>query len=182
MMKVKSGVATQIKTIQPNALETHCYANSEPLAVRETTTKSKMLRDTSDTVGKICVLIKFSPKRGKQFEEVQKNVEVASSNDAAEVVKPDKFCLTRWIVREKCLAKVIELYDSLFTEFDECIQEENLSVNVKSRTAGCTVQIKKSSIFYSGISLGKTLYGLSDNLSKALQNKNMSAFSSQKNG
>ena len=63
MMGVKSGVATQSKAIQLNVLETHCHTHSVSLAVKETTTKSKVLRDTLDTVREICVLIKFSPKR-----------------------------------------------------------------------------------------------------------------------
>ena len=179
MIGAKSGVATQIKAIEPNALETHCHAHSVSLAVKETTTKSKVLRDTLDTVGEMCVLIKFSPKREKQLEEIQKNVEVASSEDVGDVIKLDKLCLTRWTVRAKCLAKVIELYDCLFTLFDECIQEGKLSVDIKSRIIGCIAQMKKFD-FYFGITLGKTLYGLSDNLSKALQIKSMSALNSQK--
>lgn len=86
-----------------------------------------MLRDTLDTAGEIRVLIKFLLKNGKQYEKVEKNFEVASSEDAAEVVKFDERCLTRRTVLAKCLAKVIELYGSLFTLFDDCIQEGNLS-------------------------------------------------------
>ena len=46
MMWVKSGVATQIKAIQPNSLETHCHAHSVSLVVKETTRRSKVLRDS----------------------------------------------------------------------------------------------------------------------------------------
>lgn len=46
-----------------------------------------MLRVTLDTLGEIFVLIKFSPKREKQYEKVQKNVEFASFHNAAEVIK-----------------------------------------------------------------------------------------------
>ena len=108
-------------------------------------------------------MIKFAPKRVKQFEKVEKNFEFASSDDVAEVVKLDKLCLTRWTVRAKRLAKVIELYDSLFTLFDEYIREGKLSVDVKLRIVGCTAQMKKFD-FYFGISLRKTLYRLSNNL------------------
>ena len=63
--------------------------------------------------------------------------------------------------------------------FDKCIKKGKLSVDVKSRIVGCTAQMKKFD-FYFGISLGKTFCRLSDNLSKALQSKNMSAMSSRK--
>ena len=46
-----------------------------------------MMRDILHAVGEICVLIKFSPKREKQYEKAQKNVEVASFQNAAEVIK-----------------------------------------------------------------------------------------------
>ena len=96
-----------------------------------------MLRDTLDTVGEACDLIKFAPKREKQFEKVEKNFEVASPGDVTEVVKLHKLCLARWAVRAKCSAKVIELHDSSFTLFDEWIQEGKLSVDVKPRIVGC---------------------------------------------
>lgn len=59
MMGLSFGVATQIKVIQQNALETHCHAYSLSLAVKKTTTRSKVLRDTLDNVGDICLLISF---------------------------------------------------------------------------------------------------------------------------
>ena len=59
-------------------------------------------------------MIKFSPKREKQYEKVQKIAEVAFFDDAAEVVKLDKLCLTRWTVQARCLAKVTELYEIYF--------------------------------------------------------------------
>lgn len=68
MMGLSFGVAIQIKVIQRNALETHCHAYSLSLAVKKTTTRSKVLRDTLDNVGNICLLIKFLSKRENQFE------------------------------------------------------------------------------------------------------------------
>ena len=92
-------------------------------------------------------MVKFSPEREKHFKEVENNVEFA--DDAAEVVKLDRFCLTRWTVRAKCLAKVSELCGSLFTLIDdECIQEEKFSVDVKSRIVGCTALMKKFDFFF----------------------------------
>ena len=112
------------------------------------------------------------------MDDIQKNIEISSSEDG-DVIKMDKLCLTRWTVRAKCLEKVIELYDCLHTLFDECIQEGKLSVDVKSRIIGCRSQMETFD-FYFGIYIGKILYGLTDNLSKAIQNKNRSALNSQK--
>ena len=37
MMGKKSGVSTQIKALQPKALETHCHGHSLNLAIKDTT-------------------------------------------------------------------------------------------------------------------------------------------------
>ena len=44
MLGKKSGVAKQIRTLQPKALETHCHGHSLNLAVKGTTQECKLLR------------------------------------------------------------------------------------------------------------------------------------------
>ena len=77
-MGVKSGIATQIKAIQPNVLETHCHTHSVSLGVKEATTKSKVLRNTLDNVKEICVLIRFSPKEEKKLRKFRRMLKFVS--------------------------------------------------------------------------------------------------------
>lgn len=86
MMEVKSGVVTEIKAIQLNTLETHCHADSVKLVVKETTRKSSAASYIRYCWGNICFDQVFT-KREKQYEKVQKNAEVASFHNAAEVIK-----------------------------------------------------------------------------------------------
>ena len=65
MLGRKSGDAAQLSSIQPKALVTHCHGHSLSLAVKDLTSECKVLADTMGTVGEICVLVKYSPKREK---------------------------------------------------------------------------------------------------------------------
>ena len=63
------------------------------------------------TVGEICILIKFSSKREKLLDEI---VDVDDDNtNMNQAISMNKLCLTRCTKRDKCLFKIIEVYDSL---------------------------------------------------------------------
>eukprot|EP00112_Aurelia_sp_Birch-Aquarium-sp1_P001569 Seg1170.3 transcript_id=Seg1170.3/GoldUCD/mRNA.D3Y31 product="Zinc finger MYM-type protein 1" protein_id=Seg1170.3/GoldUCD/D3Y31 len=83
MLGRKSGIATQISAVQPKALVTHCHGHSLSLAVKDLTSACKILDDTIGTVGEICVLVKFSPKREKMLGAIQENVEGEVADDSA---------------------------------------------------------------------------------------------------
>ena len=69
-------VAKQITDQQARAATTDCHRHSFSLAVKSVTTKCNVLRDTMVTIGEICVLIKFSPKREKPLGKITENIEV----------------------------------------------------------------------------------------------------------
>ena len=53
MMGCKSGVAKQIKEMQPKALETHCHGHTLSLSVKDMTKQCKLLNDVIGTIGEI---------------------------------------------------------------------------------------------------------------------------------
>ena len=63
MLGKKSGIAVQIKNLQPLANYTHCYVHSLSLSVKDATKPVKILRDTMGGSKEIIVLVKYSPKR-----------------------------------------------------------------------------------------------------------------------
>jgi len=67
MLGKKSGVAAQIRAIQPKAVETHCHGHSLSLSVKDATKSSRMLSDVMGTVSETTTLIKYSPKREKML-------------------------------------------------------------------------------------------------------------------
>ena len=101
MLGRKPGVAAQITAIQPKALVTHCHGHSLILAVKDVTSECKILNDLMGTVGEICILIKFSPKRQKMLGSIQENVEDEVDYEEHSHNKSssfDKLCVTRWTV------------------------------------------------------------------------------------
>ena len=63
MLGRKSGVAMQIKELQPKAHSTHCHGHTISLSAKEVTKWSKVLENTMDVAEEIVVLIKYSLKR-----------------------------------------------------------------------------------------------------------------------
>ena len=60
MLGKTSGVAAQIKQLQPKAEVTHCHAHSLSLSVKDATKSIKSLGETMGTAGEIIILIKYS--------------------------------------------------------------------------------------------------------------------------
>ena len=63
--------------------------------------------------------------------------------------------------------------------WNECLVNENFTTEIKSRVIGCQSQMGKFDLFF-GLHLGHRLYSHTDNLSKSLQSKKMSAASSKR--
>ena len=109
MLGKKSGVAAKILNEVPKALPTHCYVHSQSLSIKSTCQNVKIL-NVMGTVGKICMLVKYSPKRKNVLGEIKSNVDAAIDEEALDddekVPSPDKLCINRWTIREKCFEKI----------------------------------------------------------------------------
>ena len=133
--------------------------------------------DTMGTVGEMCVLVKFSPKRENLLGQIQQNLETEDSSQS--IIKLDNLCATRQTVRGNCFQKIIDSYDSLIELWESTLRSGKVDTDVKSRIIGCLAQMKKFHFYY-GLNLGRKFYGITDNLSKSLQNNKMSAVNGQK--
>ena len=65
MIGKRSRVSTQILAEQPKSMATHCHGHSLSLAIKSLTKDCTILHDVMGTVGKICVLVKYSSKQKK---------------------------------------------------------------------------------------------------------------------
>ena len=63
--------------------------------------------------------------------------------------------------------------------WNECLVNENLTTEIKSRVISCQSQMGKFHLFF-GFHLGHRLYSHADNLLKSLQSEKMSAASSKR--
>ena len=143
MLGKKSGVAAQLKSIQPKAKETHCHSHSLNSSVKDVTQESKTLKDTMGTVGEICILLKYSPKRENLLGEIQSNNEGITAGEEfvkRKVTTLDKLCPTRWTVRANCYQEIIYNYESLVELWQTSLKNGKLVFDAKSRITGCLAQ------------------------------------------
>ena len=179
MMGHKSGVAKQIREIQPKALETHCHGHTLSLSVKDMTNQSKLLSDVLSTVGEIIVLVKYSPKREQLLGSIQSNLEYADNDENFErPTSLSKLCVTRWTVRATTYMKVLTNYDSLMKLWDISLQSP-LDRETRARIVGCQTQMTTFEFYY-GLNLAHKLYTMTDNLSKTIQKESFSAVDGQK--
>ena len=98
-----------------------------------------------DTSGEISVLIKFSLKREKHFENLKekiKNIQQITPN------KITKFSTTTWTVRASDLLRIIQNYSYIMELWNECLLNEKPTTEIKSQVIGCQSQIGKFDLFF----------------------------------
>ncbi|CAM1322602.1 Uncharacterised protein r2_g3115 [Pycnogonum litorale] len=175
MLGRNSGVATRILQIQPRAHLTHCHTHSLSLGIKDVTKSSKILSNTMDTAEEITTLIKYSPKRECLLGQIKENLEHEDEGvpTAAGILS---LCPTRWTVRASCFRRILHNYSALMEEWKECLAD-HLQPDVIGRIVGCQAQMQTFNFFF-GLSFGESSH--SDNLSKTLQSKKMSAVSGQR--
>ena len=94
MKGAKTGVPTQIKSINPKCLFTHCYGHALHLAVGDVFKTCHKLREALVTAYEIGKLIKRSQKRNTKIDELRSKTKNNSKST-------DALCPTRWTVRGK---------------------------------------------------------------------------------
>ena len=155
-------------------MKTHCQGHSLSLAIKSRTKDCTIPRNTLRTVGEICVLVKYSPKYEKILGSIVENIEgeFQEQPKTDHPSKLDKLCAIRWTVRGKCFKKILDNYEPLLQLWEHSLKED-LDFETKSRIIGCKKQMKLFT-FYFGLNLSKSLYLITDNLSKTLQKEKMS--------
>ena len=162
----KSGVATQIKSVNGKCLYTHCYGHALNLAVADAIKSVKCMSDALDTVREIGKLVKTSPQRNTKLDKIREE----TANESRGV---HALCPTRWTVRGKALASVLNNHDELMKLWDWSL-EILKDTEMKSRIIGVKSIMAKFS-FYFGCCSGENILRQTDNLSRALQSSSISA-------
>ena len=140
------------KTVKNNQKQLQHIAKA--IAMNSLTKECSILRDTMGTVGEICVLEKYSPKREKMLDKLTQNVEGTFDPDEQQATKLDKLCVTRWTICVNCLKNIIDNYKPLLKLWKKSL-EEKLDVETKSRIIGCKKQMV-SFKFYFELQLGRS--------------------------
>ena len=171
MSGAKSGVARRILEIEPRALFTHCYGHSLNLAACDTMKQIKLLKDALGVSFEITKLLKYSPRREGIFLRLKENLP-ASTATGNRVL-----CPTRWTVRADSLASILETFQALQETWQESIEVAH-DTETKARIGGVEAQMNTFDYLF-GTMLGHMVLRHTDNLSRALQDKGLSAAEGQ---
>ena len=167
----KKGVATQILSVEPRALYTHCYGHSLNLAMCDTIKNGKLTRDAMDITNEVSKVVKFSPKRNAIFDKLKE--ELSPDTPGFRVL-----CPTHWTVRAKSLRSVQNNY-SVLQELWEFVLDGNTHPDVRTRVIGVRAQMESFEYFF-GISVAELVLRHGDNLSATPQSSTISAAEGQR--
>ena len=173
----KSGVAKRIQEEEPRAVYTHCYGHSVNFATCDAVKQSKAIRSALETTHEITKLIKFSPRREGIFKEIKSVNDVATDSHSPGV---GILCPTRWTVRAESLASIISNYAALQSTWEEAVEVAR-DTETKARIGGVSAKMTKFEFLF-GTLFGDMLMHHSNNLSKTLQKKTISAVEGQQVG
>ena len=171
MSGAKKGVVKVIANKESQAIFTHCYGYALNLAVGDTIKQCQLMKSTLEVTTEISKLIKKSPKRDSLFQKLKS--ELAPESPSFRVL-----CPTRWTVRAAFLQSVSDNYEVLFGVWNEA-QSSHLDGEMRARIIGVETQMHTFDFLF-GISLGNLLLRHTDNLSKTLQLKSLSAAERQR--
>lgn len=171
MSGTRNGVAKRIADLESRAVYTHCYGHALNLAASDTLKQCKLMKDALDTSYEITKLIKYSPRREGIFQSLKENLP-AGSTPGIRVL-----CPTRWTVRADSLLSISRNYETLQNTWEEAIAVSKDSES-KARIHGVSSQMKTFDYLY-GNTLGELVLRHSDNLSRTLQSKSLSAAEGQ---
>ncbi len=167
----KSGVAKRISDLEPRAVFTHCYGHALNLAASDTLKRSKLMKDALDTTREITKLIKFSPRREGIFRSLKENLPAVTTPGVRVL------CPTRWTVRADSLSSITSNYGTLQSTWEEALTVAH-DTETKARIQGVSSQMSTFDYLY-GSQLGELILRHTDNLSRTLQHKSLSAAEGQ---
>ena len=170
MAGCRNGVSTKLLAKERRALYTHCYGHSLNLAVQDAVKANPIIRDALDTIEEMSKLIKKSPRRQVIFQKVKNDIALDSPWIRL-------LCPTCWIVKAEAFTSISENYEALMETWAEAKQINNDS-EMRARIGGLAKQMESFDFFF-GLELGRIVFSMSDNLSKALQSSSISASEGQ---
>ena len=171
MSGLRNGVVTQIQTMEPKATYTHCYGHALNLAAGDTIKKCLVLKKALDITFEMSKLIKHSPKRDALFTKLKEELQ-------PELPGMRVLCPTRWTVRADSLKSVLDNYIVLQELWEEA-EKTTKDSDITARVIGVASQMRNFEFFF-GIYLGEMILRHSDNLSRTLQKKDLSAAEGQR--
>ena len=149
------------------ALFIHCMVHSLNLGVKDAIQGIRVIKDAIDNCHESIKLVKGSPKKENIFKGIQLDDESDIKN------KLRTMCPTSFTVRGDAMDAILKNYSEIQQSLDEYYGQEK-NTETKARIAGVAAQYEKFDFLF-GTHLGVLIFRHTDNLSRTLQGKNMSA-------
>ena len=128
------------------------------------------MQEALDITGEITKLVKLSPRRDSVFQRLKD--EIAPRDAGIRVLRP-----TRWTVKAEALKSIVDTFEVLQNLWEESLEYVKES-EMRARIGGVSDRIMKFDFFF-GVMLGQTVLSHSDNLSRILQKRDISASEGQ---
>ena len=160
----RSGVAKQIEEEEPKAY-TYCYGHALNIAAGDTTKACTTLKNALDITLEITKLVKLSPRRDAIFLRLKEQLQCSAPG--IRILFP-----TRWTVRADSIKNVLDNYFVL-RELCKRHLEIVFDSEMRAKISGVALLMERFDFFF-GICLRRVLFRHTDNLSKALQKKDVS--------
>ena len=167
----RNGVAKVISDKESQAIFSHCYGHALNLGVGDTIKQCQLMKTSLEVVSEISKLIKKSPKRDALFQKLKSDL-------APDTLGFRVLCPTRWTVRAASLQSVLDNYQVLLEVWDDALVSK-IDGEMRARIIGVDTQMHRFDFLF-GVSLGNLLLRHTDNLSKSLQKKSLSAAEGQR--
>lgn len=171
MCGIYKGLATQIKTSAPNAIYVHCYGHLLNLAIQDTMTNTKPLRNALGTIQSLYVFLEASPKRHAVFNDIE-----IEGKPIVQSLKSQS--VTRWACHWVAVKAVHDELERIVKALCILADSRDAKTYTDSRSllrAICDFE------FVFGLCLLKVILSSTSSLSKYLQGKNIDVIAARRN-
>ncbi|XP_067122541.1 zinc finger MYM-type protein 1-like [Centruroides vittatus] len=171
MSSVKSDIVAQVSTEEKSATFTHCYEYSLDLIVSDAIRTLSVMSDAMDIVHKISKLVEYSQRCEALFRNIK--AALTSGTPVFRVM-----CLIRWTAGANLLSCIVDNY-AMFLEL--CPECRKIMKDSETKTRIIGVEHEMNILeFLFDLLLAERILKHSDNLSKTVQQKKMSATEGEK--
>ena len=164
MSSAVKGLAARMKEVSPRSVYIHCHAHLLNLAVKDTMSSIKILKDTLGTVQSLYNFIEASPKRHAIFM----SVEMDDSSGFVRVLK--SLSVTRWTCHHEAVKAISEEMERIILCLDLILNDDSSDSKISSQAKGLLSNILDFEFIF-GIEVLRIILIHTSKLSSFLQSK-----------
>ena len=171
MSGIEKGLATRMKAISPQSVYIHCHGHLLNLAIKDTLSGVKILKDSLGTIQSLYNFIEASPKRHAVYMNIENNNDNSESDSKfIRVLKSQS--VTRWACHSEAVKAVSEEFSRVILCLDQIENDETSDSKTTSQAKALLLNILDFEFVF-GLELLKVILIQTSSLSSYLQGKNV---------